>query len=403
MKHKILVIDDSLTLRQFAKKLLAQHSPDSEILLAKDGSEGVALASSELPDIILLDYILPDFNGDEVCQKLLDQPSTSGIPVILMSSNVVEITRTEFQHTNVIKSLTKPFTGELLGACVGHARREAEAKRLAAEEKSQAALRSQSSPGAAGTTAATPKPQSAKAWFHAPAALVPFDTVLPVLLAEGFTGVLQWDLPAERVLLIVSNHEVVGITSNDPRSYCIGASYNFRGLPSVEISNAVVAQQKQHTPFFITLVRAGMMERGPELDALLRSQGESALVRAVNHPEAVCRFTFTPRAPEFAREFPVSFSPLQLRLAVYRKVTDPGKMEKSVPTLDAVPACLPGFSEAILRVELLPQEKSFAELVDGKRSLRQIAGDGGLHIEEVSHICFRFVKLELMVFTRLPV
>lgn len=401
MKHKILVIDDSLTLRQFAKKLLMQHSPDSEILLAKDGSEGVALATAELPDIILLDYILPDFNGDEVCQKLLDQPSTSGIPVILMSSNVVEITRTEFQHTNVIKSLTKPFTGELLGASIGHARREAEAKRLAAEEKAQSALRSQTS-GATTSTSATPKPQTSKAWFHAPAALVPFDTVLPVLLAEGFTGVLQWDLPTERVLLVVNNHEVVGITSNDPRSYCIGAAYNFRSLPSVEISNAVVAQQKQHTPFFITLVRAGVMEQGPMLESLLRSQGESALVRAVNHPEAVCRFTFTPRPPEFAREFPITFSVMQLYLAVHRKTTDPEKMEKVVPTLDAVPGCRPGFSEAIRRLDLLPQEKSFAELVDGKRSLRQIAGDGGLHVEEVSHICFRFVKLDLMAFTRLP-
>jgi len=86
MKQKILAIDDSLTLREFIQRCLAKQSADYQIVLAKDGKEGLSLAAREMPDLILLDFVLPDMKGDEVCRRLQADAKTAGLPVVLMSS-----------------------------------------------------------------------------------------------------------------------------------------------------------------------------------------------------------------------------------------------------------------------------------------------------------------------------
>ena len=128
MKQKILAIDDSLTLREFIQRSLVRQSADYVIILAKDGTEGLALAASEQPDLILLDFILPDMKGDEVCRQLQSDKRTAGLPVVLMSSSAADIKRTQSEFENVIKAIAKPFTPDLLCSTVAHSLRETSAE-----------------------------------------------------------------------------------------------------------------------------------------------------------------------------------------------------------------------------------------------------------------------------------
>ena len=91
MPRHILAIDDSIALRMFITKTLAPKSEEFTVTTAKDGREGIALASSSKPDLILLDYILPEMTGGDVCAALLKEEHTSNIPVVLMSSNASDI------------------------------------------------------------------------------------------------------------------------------------------------------------------------------------------------------------------------------------------------------------------------------------------------------------------------
>jgi DNA-binding response OmpR family regulator len=77
---KILAVDDSLMLLSFVKEVLVEANYD--VATASTGEEAVRASQSETPDLILLDFILPDMRGDEVCRRLMENPGTAVIPVV---------------------------------------------------------------------------------------------------------------------------------------------------------------------------------------------------------------------------------------------------------------------------------------------------------------------------------
>src|SRR2546421_5905697 len=109
---KILVVDDSLMLLSFVKEVLIEANYD--VATASTGEEAVRAAQSETPDLILLDFILPDMKGDEVCRRLLENPGTAAIPVVYMSGYGAELQASRSENSNVIGFLNKPFTSDLL-------------------------------------------------------------------------------------------------------------------------------------------------------------------------------------------------------------------------------------------------------------------------------------------------
>jgi len=84
MAKKILVIEDEATLQNAMVEVLTQSG--YETLSALDGELGFALATKELPDLILLDIILPKMDGFEVLKGLKANPQTANIPVIILTN-----------------------------------------------------------------------------------------------------------------------------------------------------------------------------------------------------------------------------------------------------------------------------------------------------------------------------
>ncbi len=80
----VLVIDDMAAILKMLKKRLEQW--DYRALTAGSGEEGLELALTEAPDLILLDVLMPKMKGREVCARLKANPSTRDIPVIFLSS-----------------------------------------------------------------------------------------------------------------------------------------------------------------------------------------------------------------------------------------------------------------------------------------------------------------------------
>ncbi len=84
MKLKILLVDDDDI---FINTLKAEFAgEDEELLVASDGEEGYQKAKSELPNVILLDVILPKMLGISVLEKLKGDDQTKFIPVIIISN-----------------------------------------------------------------------------------------------------------------------------------------------------------------------------------------------------------------------------------------------------------------------------------------------------------------------------
>lgn len=89
MKKKVLVVDDEKDIVDILKYNLEREN-EFEVLTAKDGREAIELAQS-IPDVILLDIMMPELNGFEVCKRLKNDKLTSGIPVIFLTAKENEI------------------------------------------------------------------------------------------------------------------------------------------------------------------------------------------------------------------------------------------------------------------------------------------------------------------------
>lgn len=83
-KKKVLIIEDNEQNIYLATFLLEKH--DMDVVQARDGKEGLALAASEVPDLILLDIQLPVMDGYEVARRLKQDDKTTKIPIVAVTS-----------------------------------------------------------------------------------------------------------------------------------------------------------------------------------------------------------------------------------------------------------------------------------------------------------------------------
>ena len=110
--RKVLVIDDSLMLLSFVKEILSEAN--YQVTTFPTAEEGIDSAKSDVPDLILLDYVLPDMTGDEVCRRLAEDPATAHVRIVYMSGFGTDLQPDQIKSVNVIGSLNKPFTSDLL-------------------------------------------------------------------------------------------------------------------------------------------------------------------------------------------------------------------------------------------------------------------------------------------------
>jgi len=107
---KILIIEDEkniiLPLKMFLLKL------GYDVKVATDGIEGIRIAQEIIPNIILLDIILPKMNGYLVCKALKDESETKNIPVIFMSAKTQEKDIKKAYDVGGEDYIIKPFTHE---------------------------------------------------------------------------------------------------------------------------------------------------------------------------------------------------------------------------------------------------------------------------------------------------
>jgi len=88
---RILVVEDEQDLQQVLAYNLKQAGHDT--VVTKLGAEGLRLAREQRPDLVLLDLMLPDVPGTEVCKQLKENASTRGVPVMMHTAKGEEIDR----------------------------------------------------------------------------------------------------------------------------------------------------------------------------------------------------------------------------------------------------------------------------------------------------------------------
>ncbi len=364
-QKRVIVVDDSLTIRKMIEMGLR---PDGyEVIATQTGEECLAAATGSIPDLIVMDYTLPDMQATELCQWLMQSPVTMGVPVLLISGDGDAARQLYQDAENVVDYLTKPFAPNVLKAVVNSllTRPEADPKlkstiivpsdgsqpgeveedagALDVSEKlmkkfdqllrSRLATASKNIP----EWEAQRGDQSAEAYyvdrfvkaglllqitrdmlgattlredvvFRFKSDFMSVVEALTYLESVKATGMFRVELPQETVLVFLEAGEIIAITSNDARSYCKGAAVDFRNLPQDVVMAAVVAQRKSYIPFYVSLHLAGQLPDQEMFEGLLRSQGESSIARAIAAASVACSFTTMDPLPELVLQYSLNYA-----------------------------------------------------------------------------------------------
>lgn len=116
---KVMVIDDSKTIRRTAETLLKKAG--CEVVTAIDGFEALAKITDQNPDVIFIDIMMPRLDGYQTCALIKKNKNYKSTPVILLTSKDGLFDRARGRIVGSDRYLTKPFTkDELLGAIKEH-------------------------------------------------------------------------------------------------------------------------------------------------------------------------------------------------------------------------------------------------------------------------------------------
>ncbi len=116
MSKKILIIEDERDIRDLVVHYLAKEG--YKVDAAPDGGKGLSMARAQKPDLVILDLMLPELDGLEVCKKLRADPKTAAIPVIMLTAKGEETDKIVGLELGADDYLTKPFSPKELMARV---------------------------------------------------------------------------------------------------------------------------------------------------------------------------------------------------------------------------------------------------------------------------------------------
>ena len=109
---KILVVDDSPTEIHLIKAMLGSHG--HEVLEASNGEQGVTKATRELPDLVLMDIVMPGLNGFQATRQISRNSRTRHIPVVIVTTKDQETDRVWGKRQGARGYLLKPLNESLL-------------------------------------------------------------------------------------------------------------------------------------------------------------------------------------------------------------------------------------------------------------------------------------------------
>jgi CheY-like chemotaxis protein len=105
---RILVVEDQDSIRRMIEALVGARG--YEVTAVSTGTKAVDVALADPPDMVLLDLMLPGYDGFEVCRRLRSDPSTRKIPVLIISALDDPESRARAAHAGATAYYTKPFS-----------------------------------------------------------------------------------------------------------------------------------------------------------------------------------------------------------------------------------------------------------------------------------------------------
>lgn len=107
-ERKILVADDETHILHVVS--LKLRNAGFVVVTARDGQEALEIAQQDRPDLIITDYHMPQLSGLELCQRLKQDPRTTGIPAIMLTARGYHLEPADTEKSGILRMLSKPFS-----------------------------------------------------------------------------------------------------------------------------------------------------------------------------------------------------------------------------------------------------------------------------------------------------
>jgi DNA-binding response OmpR family regulator len=436
--RKVLVIDDSLMLLSFVEEILTEAN--YRVVTAPTAEESLRASRDNPPDLILLDYVLPDMKGDEVSRKLLENPATADIPVVYMSGFGADLQPDRIANRNVVGFLNKPFTSDLLIKTVeNHMPKspgepetiEAEIGPAPTEDISQterapvweeetvsqetsvvaeAAIQSEewwsappptedwSQPAVIAPISRVELPDEAVtggAYFCGDTSFFSLNWALQTIAKEKLTGWLRSFWQNEPIDLLTHNGELVLATTHDPELYCPEAPITLVSVDAEKIAEARAQQEATGCPLFLSLAREELILRETAVQ-LVQHYGQKLFAQLWTGERTRFMFEQNKELPDYANEVPAEpdvdhWALGSLRFIQFQELGEHANFDPAL-----IPAYTKNGFDRVQNLRLTVAEAQFASQFNGSRSLQQIARNLRLDLKFARLTLFRFLALEIV-------
>ncbi|MEM6883814.1 MAG: response regulator [Verrucomicrobiota bacterium] len=391
---KILAIDDSPTLRKFISKHLTTYSDSYEVLLAASGEEGVSSAAKNLPDLILLDFILPDFNGDEVCRRLLDEEKTADIPVILMSSSAPDIEKNEGEFDNIVRAMIKPFSPQLLCASASSVLKKT-ANQTKTEDSAGGAS-AKETPAATATASDKVSPLKEDILLSGKASFFPIHDALLGIETEKATGILHLDIASGKREIYFREGQAVLSSTHLVDLYLSCGKLNIPEETKEYFETAKKKQEESGKPAFLQMVEDGYMPQ-EQVKSFTDQFGNVLFAEIWITPESPFRFVCLDKLPDFVPEEPIKRNALHWITTTLRCVNSDSPIVSSVAKPHEVLSFTADGYHKVQTMSLTQEEVSLiTKLGEGNSNVGQIAQELNLQWHEMSRILFLLKKTHII-------
>ncbi len=370
--RKLLVIDDSATIRKLLE--ISFRGAGCLIEFAESGGAGVSAAKEMRPDVILLDYVLPDMRATDVCERLGKDSLTNSIPVIVMSGKTDGI-RDLFRDLKMaVDFVAKPFDAAEIVRRV----KLAMEMQVAPKEVAKAAFQDRGR---------FPGHVPSGATFRGELRDWP---LLPLIstIENAKTGTLELRFASLTVTLFVQAGEVVLVSCDDPTELEKALKRPLRGGGG--FSSAAAPEWESGTPKSVTLL---LGQRLPQeaASAALFAAGRKLLSDACSAQEVAFEWHSRPM-PREVEMFGRPISKAQIVLDTLR--LQPGFVD--LVSDDAVFERAPDFSTRIRGIDLSDEERSVLTLLSTNGSVEDLSNRGSTPAEEQRAVVARLLAAGLL-------